>query len=33
MMKDYKELRDLLGGVGASERTAKDMIERLKIKD
>ena len=33
MMNYYKELRDLLGGVGASERTAKDMVERLKIKD
>jgi lipid-A-disaccharide synthase len=33
MLKDYEELRKQLGGIGASERTAKDMVERLKLKD
>jgi lipid-A-disaccharide synthase len=33
MLRDYEELRKQLGGIGASERTAKDMVERLKLKD
>ena len=33
MLQDYSELRKQLGGIGASERTAKDMVERLKTRD
>jgi hypothetical protein len=33
MLQDYTELRKQLGGIGASERTAKDMVNRLKMKD
>ena len=33
MLQDYTELRKQLGGIGASERTAKDMVERLKTRD
>ena len=31
MLNDYNELREKLGGIGASERTAKDMVERLRM--
>lgn len=30
MLNDFNELREKLGGIGASERTAKDMVERLR---
>ena len=33
MLQEYIELRKQLGGIGASERTAKDMVNRLKMKD
>jgi len=33
MKKDYRELREILGGTGASERVAADMVAALKPKN
>jgi len=31
MLQDFEELRTVIGSVGASERFAKVMVERLKV--